>query len=80
MVRAASDTYYVTVGTILMNLGVPSKLIGCIPKVADRYSHVIAFGCPSVAVSVRSGVVTYAPLLLLILGKGYAVHINASSL
>ena len=38
MVRPASDTYYVTVGTILMNLGVPSKLIGCIPKVADRYN------------------------------------------
>ena len=40
MVRPASDTYYVTVGTILMNLGVPSKLIGCIPKVADRYTAI----------------------------------------
>ena len=42
MVRPASDTYYVTVGTILMNLGVPSKLIGCIPKVADRYTTPLA--------------------------------------
>ena len=42
MVRPASDTYYVTVGTILMTLGVPSKLIGCIPKVADRYTTPLA--------------------------------------
>ena len=38
MVRPASDTCYATVGTILKYLGVPSKLIGCVPKVADRYT------------------------------------------
>ena len=41
-VENTSDTYYVTVGTILLNLGVPSKLIGCIPKVADRYKLIIS--------------------------------------
>ena len=41
MVRPASDTCYATVGTIITNLGVPSKLIGCIPKVADRYTVAI---------------------------------------
>ena len=35
--QTRSYTCYVTVSTILMYLGVPSKLIGCVPKVADRY-------------------------------------------
>ena len=41
MVRPASDTCYATVGTILKYLGVPSKLIGCVPKVADRYVRTV---------------------------------------
>ena len=37
MVRLASDTCYVNAGTVIMCLGVPSKLKVCISKV-DRYT------------------------------------------
>ena len=42
MVRPASDTCYAIPGTVIIYIGVPSKLKGCVSKV-DRYTFIILY-------------------------------------